>query len=203
MTSKNPNALIIFLKNPVKGKAKTRIAKVVGDDEALNIYKQLIEKTKILASTVQVDIYIYYSFFIDEEDQWTSNQIHKALQDGHDLGSKMSHAFRSVFRDHKRVCIIGSDCPYLLKNDIDQAFNILELEDIVIGPTKDGGYYLLGMNQYYPSIFEHIEWSTENVTQQTIDQVNHAQLSHSLLRKLEDIDFIEDWEKFKKSDPIK
>ena len=95
-------------------------------------------------------------------------------------------------RDYKRVVIIGSDCKDLSNETIRQAYEELKKNDVVIGPAKDGGYYLLGMNSFYPELFENKQWSTENVMLDTILDVKKLGLKYSLLQPLSDVDYKED-----------
>ncbi len=191
--------LIIFVKNPVLGTAKTRLAASIGDEAALEVYHQLLAYTKDVASSIQVDRSVWYSSDIDEHDIWLNENFTKRLQFGEDLGEKMKNAFRQTFEEHgsKAVVIIGSDCAELEPYHIKQAFNELSTSDVVIGPAKDGGYYLLGMSKFQSQLFESISWSTSSVAEQTIDKVKTLGLSFRLLEKLNDVDTIEDWKQVK------
>lgn len=114
----------------------------------------------------------------------------------------MKNAFKSVFnayseQDTCKVVIIGSDCPYLTPSIMDDAFFCLEQADFVVGPTYDGGYYLLGMKIFTPNIFDDIEWSTESVFDQTIDKIKNQGSTFQLLPTLHDIDTEDDWNRYK------
>ncbi len=116
------------------------------------------------------------------------------LQKGDSLGDKMFRAAEEVLRESSKVIIIGSDCP-----DIDIDYLKLALRDlnessidVVLGPALDGGYVLIGMKYPYHEIFQNIDWGTEHVLQQTIDQLHQYGLSFSKLRALRDIDTPED-----------
>ncbi len=192
----NKNALIIFIKNPEKGKVKTRLAKTIGDDKALAIYKALLEHTRHIALSVNCSLHLFYSGYINQNDNWSANDFKKQLQVQGDLGYKMASAFRSVFQHHQKVVIIGSDCASLTPSIVQEAFTQLDHHDFVIGPAEDGGYYLLGMSSFQPHVFNHIAWSTETVFQQTVEHVNQLNASFSLLPMLSDIDREEDWKKY-------
>ena len=189
-------ALIIFIKNPEKGKVKTRLAKTVGDDKALAIYKALLAHTRQIALSVAGTRYLFYSHSIPPQDEWSSNDFQKLLQAEGDLGDKMTTAFETVFQQHQPVIIIGSDCASLTSVIIKKAFQQLEKHDFVIGPAMDGGYYLLGMKQFQYKVFENISWSTETVFQHTIDHITTLNRSYFLLPTLSDIDYEEDWNKY-------
>lgn len=195
-TNKSTVALIIFIKNPQLGKAKTRIAQSVGDQKALEIYLQLLEHTRQVADQLQLDRHLFYSDFIDRQDEWDNNNYTKHLQYQGDLGERMDKAFAQLLRDYSKVIIIGSDCYELRPYQIHQAISSLDNFDSVIGPVTDGGYYLLGMRKHYPFLFEGIEWSTESVTSQTIRQAISHSISIKSIDELRDVDYIEDWERY-------
>ncbi|MFB9051511.1 TIGR04282 family arsenosugar biosynthesis glycosyltransferase [Formosa undariae] len=184
-------ALIVFTRNPELGKCKTRLAKTIGDENALEVYKILLEHTAKIAEPVKADRYVFYSENIQNEDLWNTEHFRKKLQSGHNLGERMSHAFSDLFQNYYlKVIIIGSDILDLTTEVIDDAFNQLEHHDVVIGPAKDGGYYLLGMKTLESNIFEGKAWGTETVLQDTLKNLENK--SVSLLEELNDIDTFED-----------
>lgn len=188
--------LIIFIKNPVLGKVKTRLAATLGDQKALEIYVKLLEHTKKVVTKAEVQKKVYYSEVIVEEDMWLGAEFMKAKQQGKDLGERMLNAFDYSFKDKKeKVVIIGSDCLDLTSEIIEEAFEKLNNHDVVIGPSEDGGYYLLGMNNLYPQLFQHKKWSTESVFIDTIEDILELGLSHYTLPTLTDIDTENDWKR--------
>lgn len=185
----NQSLLMIFIKNPVRGKVKTRLAATIGDDRALKVYEQLLEHTRQIASFVKSDKAVFYSDFIDESDHWSKLGFMQHLQQGNDLGERMSNAFSSSFdKGYKRVIIIGSDCFELSDTIIEQGFEALNNKDAVIGPAADGGYYLLGMNEMHPSLFRGIKWSTAAVLSETIQELQKLKIATALLPVLSDVD---------------
>jgi len=187
--------LIIFVKNPELGKCKTRLAATIGDEKALAFYKNMLRRTKDVAEQVNADKAIYYSSFIDRNDLWSSEApFYKSLQDQNpDLGIKMQSAFVEAFNaGYESVCIIGSDCYALDENVIEKAFEALRTQDVVMGPSNDGGYYLLGMNRIIPEVFTNKKWSTESVASDTIQDLKNLNLDYTLLEELTDIDTEED-----------
>lgn len=186
--------LLIFIRNPQPGKVKTRLARTVGDDEALRIYRILLEKTRLAASNVAASRWVLYSDFMDEQDQWPAADFHKMVQQPGDLGERMAQAFQAAFAAGARqVAIIGSDCPDLTGGVLEQAFTALDTADNVIGPVPDGGYYLLGMRIFDPSLFSNIEWSTQTVRSITLTRIAAAGKTCVLLPMLTDVDTEEDW----------
>ena len=199
------NALIIFIKNPEEGNVKTRLAKTVGKEKALDIYKTLLHHTNTVVRNVHADKFVFYSSFINENDDWENSIFKKYLQNGNDLGLKMFSAFENIFAEgYKNVCIIGSDCPQLTAGIIHQCFIEINKADVVVGPAKDGGYYLLCIKKLHAEIFKNISWSTEVVLNETIAACKQLHLSYFLMRELNDIDTEEDWNEFNKGiSPVK
>jgi len=189
-------ALIIFIKNPEKGKVKTRIAKSSDDTTALAIYYKLLDSTRRTTVMVDAKKYLYYSDFIDKEDSWSPTVYLKMLQRGGDLGEKMMDAFIEVLSYHGKAVIIGSDCIYLTKEIIEEAFEALDHNDVVVGPAQDGGYYLLGMKQTHLDLFINIPWSSGRELEKTLNKIKGKNLRYQLLETLNDIDHIEDWEEY-------
>jgi len=192
------NLLMIFIKNPVAGEVKTRLGASIGSTNALQVYKKLLSHTREIAVQVKCDREIWYSSMIDRRDSWNSDLFEKKLQQGRNLGVRMSGAFQQAFEaGYEKAVIIGSDCPELEPQHIEDAFDALRSQDAVIGPSEDGGYYLLGMKKYTPEIFSDIEWSTSSVFEETKRHFEQLGLTCKTLEVLNDIDTIED---LKKSD---
>lgn len=187
------NALIIFIKNPVKGKVKTRLAITIGDDMALAIYQKLLKHTLNIVEHIAADKFIFFSDAIDESIGYSNTPVHKVVQSGNDLGEKMKSAFVQLFKTgYKRITIIGTDCPGITANILEGAFSKLNNSDVVIGPANDGGYYLLGIKEMYNYLFEKIAWSTSAVLHSTIERCKTNNLSYCLLTALSDVDEEED-----------
>ncbi len=185
----NRNLLIILTKNPVLGKAKTRLASTIGAQKALEIYKLLLEKTRNEASKTKSDKVVYYSDFIDKTDLWSNNDFQKKLQPEGGLGHKISSAFKEGFAaGYENICIIGSDCYDLTSEHLESAFDLLETHQAVLGPAVDGGYYLLGLTKYTPELFTNKDWSTDSVASDTISDFQQLGMSYNLLVQLNDVD---------------
>jgi len=184
--------LIIFIKNPELGKVKTRLAASIGDSSALRIYKELLNKTFEVTTNLKMKKWIFYSDSIESEDQWNEGYT-KKLQKGNDLGERMLNAFDEAFKaDFQCVCIIGSDCFELTSDIVLDAFFKLRKNSFVIGPARDGGYYLLGMNEYERIVFQNKKWSTDEVAIETIKDFELLKKPYHALLALSDIDTIED-----------
>lgn len=188
-------AIIIFVKNPEIGKVKTRLASTLGDQKALDIYIDLMKYTSELTRQVKADRYVFYSSNIPETDEiWPESYFHKQLQKGENLGERMLNAFKTLFsKRYDKIVIIGSDCAELESEHIKEAFEQLEQVDAVIGPAKDGGYYLLGLSELIEALFKNKMWSADSVFDSTLsDFMAHHLIWHEL-PILSDIDNEEDW----------
>lgn len=182
-------ALLIFARNLVYGKVKTRLAATVGHDKAFAIYQRLLEHTADITSELPIDKHVFYSDSVEQNDVWKNKQFLKQVQQGGDLGEKMHNAFAKGFHlGYKELVIIGTDCLELKAPIIEEAFRELKTHDVVLGPAKDGGYYLLGLKQLEPRLFQNIEWSTETVLQNTITICQQLGLTYYCLQELNDID---------------
>lgn len=188
------NGLIIFQKNAVLGKVKTRIAKKIGDQKALEIYEELSKYTHQVCSSVEASKYIYFSDFIPSASNPSVKDHFHAIQSGIDLGSKMKNAFQDLFaHNFEKVVLIGTDCGEIESKHLEEAFQLLESFEVVLGPARDGGYYLVGLKIQIQSIFENIPWSTAQVLLLTLEKLDKAQINYSLLDLLSDVDEWEDW----------
>jgi rSAM/selenodomain-associated transferase 1 len=198
--------VLVFAKNNVVSRVKTRLGAIVGFPEASRIYHQLCLLTRQCLHPEEYQCYIYFSEHISDEALWSDARLIRRVQKGLTLGERMFSAFEDVFlagpkspQDpdflHK-VIIIGTDCPYLTPEIISESWASLDTHDLVIGPAKDGGYYLLGMKHLQPALFALPEWSTSYVLRQTCNIAAGLGLTIHLLPELEDIDTADDWKRY-------
>lgn len=185
------NLLLIFTRNPELGKTKTRLAKTIGDEAALEIYKFLLDHTKEVTQNLTCDKAVYYSVKIRENDIWNASVYQKHQQEGADLGERMHNAFQDAFtNNYEKVLIVGSDLYDLNPHHINSAFEKLNSNDVVIGPAEDGGYYLLGMKKLHSNVFKSKDWGTSTVRKDTLNDLQNV--SVHLLETLNDIDVFDD-----------
>jgi len=183
------NLLIIFVRNPVIGKVKTRLARSVGPARALEIYKILMDQTRQITGEVKSDKVVYYSDHNETGDIWEDQEFQKRVQTGKDLGSRMMNAFEEMFSaGYDRIVIIGNDCFDLTTKIVNQAFDNLESSEVVVGPAQDGGYYLLGMKKLHREFFINKSWGTSTVLADTIQDIRDKELHYRLLPQLSDVD---------------
>jgi len=193
MKSRNDKLLIVFSKNPVAGWVKTRLAASIGDAEALRIYEQLRELTKQATTGINASKAIAYSDFIPNTDLLLASDTEAWLQQGSDLGERMHRAFVKGFSlGFSRIALIGTDCPELSPFILDLAFTKLETSDVVLGPARDGGFYLVALKRPFPELFLGRIWSTSSVLNDSQRIVREHGKSCDLLPALSDIDTIDD-----------
>lgn len=187
--------LLVFAKNKLFGLVKTRLAKSIGPEAAYKIYEQLFHLTELETQQVSgVDIQVYFSHEIDES-AW--GEVPKYVQEGKDLGARMSNAFKAGFKaGYTQIIGVGADLPDLTAERIENAFRELDTHDFVFGPAEDGGYYLVGLNgDKGLYVFENKPWSTADLLKLTKAEIETKKHKLVLLEELNDIDTIEDLEK--------
>ena len=179
--------LVIFVKNPIPGTVKTRIAKTVGAEKAAQVYRHLVQYTQQITRYSPWEKVVYYADFVNPNDGWSGYQ--KAQQAPGDLGQRMEQAFRDQFAAKaERVLLIGSDCLAITEAHLTQAFAALDTADVVIGPATDGGYYLIGMKQLHSGLFANMPWSQPELLAETNRVLFATNLTVKLLEELPDID---------------
>lgn len=185
------NLLIIFAKYPELGKVKSRLAHDIGDEKALDIYKELLRITESeTRKLTNCDVVIYWA---DKKcfNHWKSEK--KQIQNGSNLGERMKNAFVDSFNTgYKKVIIIGTDLPNISSKIINEGFNSLDTNSVVFGPASDGGYYLLGMNKMIGEIFVNKPWSQSNLLKLSTIELDELNVKYTLLEELNDIDTLKD-----------
>ncbi len=183
--------LLVFAKNILLGKVKTRLAATIGTQAAFEVYKHLVELTEKQTQQLEdCEIHVWFSDVIIEE-KWPGYP--KFVQQGIDLGERMERAFAQGFSEgFTHIVGIGTDLPDLHSGIMEDAFRQLEQKDTVFGPAEDGGYYLLGMRALHPEIFRDQAWSTEGLLEETLQRLAASEISTALLPTLNDIDTLED-----------
>lgn len=190
--------LLLFTRYPEPGQAKTRLIPALGSQGAADLHRALTEHTlqqvQALGQIMPVTVNIYFDgSSVEAMQAWLGPHLTYHAQICGDLGERMSQAFQAAFQAGARqVVIIGSDCPGLTAALLHQTFQHLSGCDVVLGPAKDGGYYLLGLGQFIPDLFCGIAWGSPQVYDQTRQKINHGCWSYRSLPRLGDIDRPED-----------
>ncbi len=193
--------IIVFVKNIILGRVKTRLAKTIGTQGAFEVYKELVDITQRATENMQTDKRIYFSDVVIES-KWTND--YKTVQEGEDLGERMKNAFKKGFEDgYERIVLIGSDLPDITSTHINKGLSTLKHNDIVFGPAEDGGYYLIGLSKMVDMVFHNKPWSQDTLLEVTLNELKSNQITFKTLETLNDIDTFEDLEasEFYKSSP--
>jgi hypothetical protein len=191
-------ALIIFVKAPLPGKVKTRLARELGDEAACRLYRNMARD--IAEKLGRDDSWETIIAFSPPEEEglvrdWLGPGFSYHPQKGDDLGERMFRAIADALESgYGRVVLVGSDIPEITAEIILRAFESLEGVDIVLGPARDGGYYLVGMKRPYRDIFTGIPWSTPEVMAATCGRIREAGLTTAFIEPLSDVDDPEDLE---------
>jgi rSAM/selenodomain-associated transferase 1 len=211
----NHNAIIVFARLPVKGKVKTRLAKDVGTDFAASFYKVCADHTFNEILKLKEKGIVPFLFCSDENEidgvkNWSNNKFKYYSQQGNDLGERMLNAFNMVFdAGYRKIILVGTDVPGITADLMNHALDYLENYDCVVGPSEDGGYYLIGLSTVLPNLFDGIAWSTDLVFGKTVEKLENEYKSYFLMEKLIDIDTKEDLDDWKNaykssiSNPVK
>jgi rSAM/selenodomain-associated transferase 2/rSAM/selenodomain-associated transferase 1 len=194
----SPTCVLVFTRPPEPGRVKTRLIPTLGAEGAAAMHRALVERTLAVVreygraadagSVIRVagEPNALPISILDESQRIMPQQ-------GDGLGERLVHAFHAAFAEGaRRVMAIGTDCPELSAGRLAEAGAALERADVIIGPALDGGYYLVGMKQHQPELFQEIAWGTERVLRQTCARAKQLGLRVRLLPALSDIDEPED-----------
>ena len=189
--------IILFVKVPARSQVKTRLAAALGEEAALELYQRFVQD--ILDTLEQTGIPVMICYYPPDNRNavagWLGPEQKYLPQEGRDVGERMENAFRQAFnRGFSRVVLIGSDIPDLPAPLIKEALAALHMHDAVIGPARDGGYYLIGFRNdtFFPGVFSGIAWSTGTVFRSTMQAFGKAGQRVHELPLWQDVDTIED-----------
>ncbi len=204
--------LIIFTRYPETGTTKTRLIPLLGAEGAADLQRQMTEHTlsRMMGLTASNGLTIEVRYDGGNEHlmrRWLGSEFEYASQGDGNLGERMQRAFEDAFKSKATaVVIIGTDIPDLTAVDVTSAFSVLKQKKMALGPAKDGGYYLIGLQKNAFSsavgeLFTGITWGEQDVLKKTLNISSHLGLSYSLLKEKDDVDRPEDifiWERHQK-----
>lgn len=174
------NILIILKGHP--DDKRSRLASAIGDERATAVYAYLLSETREIADGLPFDKAVFYPEEIQKDDGWDDLKYRKQVQVGRNYGERMQHSFSWAFQSgYTNVCVIGTDCHGLTSEIIIKAFEFLDEGEAIIGPAKDGGYYLLGMNKIYPELFAGKSWGSYTVLDDTLQDFDRLELQYGKL----------------------
>lgn len=197
------DALVVMAKAPVPGTVKTRLVPPLTYEQAAELYRALLlDQLRHLRTIDSVERYLAYAPADVEAmmREFGGADYRYMPQRGAELGERMKNVFDDLWqRGHKRIALVGSDLPALPTQIICQAFERIAGDErrVVLGPSQDGGYYLVGMNQATPEIFENMIWSHDQVLAQTTARLNALNVSFTMLPIWYDLDSMEDLERLR------
>ncbi|MBI3271745.1 MAG: TIGR04282 family arsenosugar biosynthesis glycosyltransferase [Planctomycetes bacterium] len=196
MTS--PLKLLVFVRYPEPGKVKTRLAKEVGPERAAAIYRRMAQTVLSVVQPlrkigVEVRLHGTPAERLPELKDWLRTADTYLPQEGADEGARMERAFSRAFMDGaKSVLLLGTDCIEVTPHGLKRAFEALASTDVVLGPAKSGGYYLLGLRKLASSMFHGVAWGTEAAPKELAERLKQARLSSTELERLREIERVED-----------
>ncbi|MEM9986947.1 MAG: TIGR04282 family arsenosugar biosynthesis glycosyltransferase, partial [Bacteroidota bacterium] len=165
----------------------------IGQKLALAAYQEMLLHLRNEAQRLEVPVVVFYGNQVPDQDLWAETGWPRRLQQGADLGERMHRAFTwGKQQGYRHMVLVGSDIPGVSAALLREAFDQLNRSDVVIGPSSDGGYYLIGLKEPQMGLFEHMPWSTDQVLASTHQRIQQHQLSATLLREESDVDTVED-----------
>lgn len=190
-------ALIIMSKAPIPGLSKTRLKSILTDDECSKLQYSMLKDLFITTEKLKedIDIFLFYTpkNYLELMKKISPDYITLYPQEGETIGDRMYNAAEFILKKYDEVIIIGSDIPEINHGIIFDAFERLEKYDVVIGPTYDGGYYLIGLKKLNKGIFNgNIPWGGKSVLELTINNIIECKLTYDLVEKCFDIDTRDD-----------
>lgn len=198
--------LLVFARLPELGRVKTRLAADLGEARALEVYEEMLREliASLGESTPDLEIEFLWAPSPDANGDALRRAFRHhatAMQTGDTLGDRLSMAFSERFYFHRTETIvaIGVDDPALPRPLLQQAFELLESVEWVVGPATDGGYYLIGCRAlaFDCSVFDGIDWGTPTVLGATLDRIRALQATVAVLPERFDIDTAEDLERYR------
>ena len=199
MAERRTPCLCVFVKAPVPGRVKTRLARDLGAGQALEAYRVLVERELDAFSQVEFPIELWVSGDPGNAQvrDWSMRYaLTVRSQPSGDLGRKMHEAISSCCAAGRAGIVIGSDLPAVDASYVELAASLLQERDLVLGPAEDGGYALIGLNTPVATLFSDIDWGTDRVYRQTRSKAERLGLSVGELPMTWDVDTITDWKRF-------
>jgi len=197
VTGAGLSTVLLFVKAPVRGQVKSRLASELGQDAALELYRGFVQDilATIDAGGYDCTVCVHPPDARDRVAEWLGRHRRCLPQRGNDLGTRMENAFHETFASGaSQAILVGSDIPDLPGQVFFEAFSALHKNDAVIGPAADGGYYLVGFRKdtFRPEVFRDIAWSTGGVFSETMEHFNRAGARVHMLQQWQDVDTPDD-----------
>ncbi|MFO7593416.1 MAG: TIGR04282 family arsenosugar biosynthesis glycosyltransferase [Pseudomonadota bacterium] len=190
-------ALLIFAKAPIPGQAKTRLIPALGKVGAAELQQRLLANTVQMTKELGECAVELWCTPDTEHPAFSTTGLPLQPQQGADLGERLSRAMQAALEHYPVAIVIGTDCPELKAEDIRHGLRLLQAgNEAVIGPAADGGYYLLGLSRFEPSLFEGVSWGDNTVLEETLERLQRAGMHCEKLTVKHDLDRPEDLYRF-------
>ncbi len=189
------------MKYPEVGKVKVRLSHSIGAEAATNLYRMFVRDTLTTLESLEYPFHIavYPPESQNQFVSWLGSSYQFFHQQGMNLGKRLQNGFITMFqKEYRQVIALASDSPDLPIEILQEAVSSLQNQKVVIGPTSDGGYYLIGFSHdsFIPEVFEDISWSTDTVFQDTMSRIESVTNQVYVLPEWADIDTKSDLRKF-------
>ncbi|RME89157.1 MAG: glycosyltransferase [Planctomycetota bacterium] len=196
----NKSILCVFVKYPEPGKVKTRLGEQIGMKNAAKAYQGMVEYFVHSLKVERLPFILYFTPVCREDDfqKWLGRDLNYLPQVGDNLGQKLVYGFQRLYqKGFSRVMAIGSDTPTLPMDYLQWGLDFLGKSPMVIGPTLDGGYYLIGFQNasFTPVVFSNIPWSTREVFSNTLEKCRKLGIFPEILPYWRDVDYADEWER--------
>lgn len=182
--------LLVFAKAPRPGHVKTRLTSVLSPETAAQLYEAFLYDALALYAELDVDVRLYLAPpRPDDGLDEVPGAVTLHTQRGEGLGERMQNAFREALTEYERAAVVGTDHPTLPRSFVQEALSVLASpSSICIGPSEDGGYYLLGMNAVYPQLFTDMTYSHDSVFTDTLARIGTTEARLTVLPRWYDVD---------------
>jgi len=205
-TECSPALLMQFAKWPQPGRVKTRLIPALGIEGALQAHITLSLAVLDNLCATGYDVSFWWDRALEQPPEEAgpllanieAARLPQRFQHGQDLGERMARALAEGMAAYAKAVVIGSDCPSVDPGYVRSAVAALDHHDIVLGPSNDGGYVLIGARKLAPEALTGIDWGTPAVLEQTLQRMASAGLSVHLLEPRWDVDEPEDWQRFQR-----
>lgn len=205
-TDNSPAMLMQFAKWPQPGRVKTRLIPALGVDGALQAHITLSLEVLDNLCTTGYDVSFWWDRPLEQPPEFAASLLanikgaglQQYYQQGEDLGERMFRALSQGIEAYSKAVVIGSDCPSVDPGYVRLAVAALDHADVVLGPSDDGGYVLIGARKLTADALAGIEWGTPMVLEQTLARMKTAGLSVYVLEPRWDVDEPDDWQRFRR-----
>jgi glycosyltransferase A (GT-A) superfamily protein (DUF2064 family) len=192
--------LILFIRNAISGKLHPSVTRIAGEANALDAYMQMLGHLEAITAYLPYEKLVLYSDIVEAHDVFDPDTYSKEIQSGGTKGERLADAFSTAFkRGYSRVVVVMGECMEMGHAHITEAFENLVDASVVVGPSEEGGYYLLGMRENCQELFEGKQWDGEDVFLDTMLDLQRLKKPYRLLDTLPEVSFHESYNKLSRT----